>query len=187
MAPTVFSAAVLTGGASRRMGRDKAFVAVDGVPMVVRVASTLHEAGATPVVAVGGDLGRLQGAGLVALADPRQGEGPLGGLVTALEAADGAVLVVVATDLAWLDAATVRALVAGVSDDPDADVAVAVSDRRQPLCAAWRVARCVEPARTAFDSGERAVHRVVQRLAAVDVPVPVAVMRNANRPEDLHQ
>ena len=41
-----FSGAVLTGGRSRRMGTDKALVAVEGRPMVVRVAAALRAAGA---------------------------------------------------------------------------------------------------------------------------------------------
>ena len=47
--------AVLCGGASRRMGTDKALVEVDGVPMAERVAGALHAGGCAPVVFVGGD------------------------------------------------------------------------------------------------------------------------------------
>ena len=39
-----WSGAVLTGGKSRRMGRDKALVEVDGEPMALRVAHALVEA-----------------------------------------------------------------------------------------------------------------------------------------------
>ena len=50
-----FAGAVLTGGRSSRMGRDKATLPVDGVPMAARVADALRRAGAEPVLAVGGD------------------------------------------------------------------------------------------------------------------------------------
>jgi molybdopterin-guanine dinucleotide biosynthesis protein A len=66
------------------MGRDKAFVVVDGEPMVVRVARALQGAGAAEVVAVGGDEAGLSAVGLAHLPDDHPGEGPLGGVLTAL-------------------------------------------------------------------------------------------------------
>ncbi|MGA1077227.1 MAG: molybdenum cofactor guanylyltransferase, partial [Ilumatobacteraceae bacterium] len=50
---------VLAGGASRRMGTDKAFVAVDGRSMVLRVADALVSGGCGPLVCQGGDPRRL--------------------------------------------------------------------------------------------------------------------------------
>ena len=50
-----FSGAVLTGGASRRMGRDKALVLVDGETLGERVVDALRRAGASDV-----SVGRLQ-------------------------------------------------------------------------------------------------------------------------------
>ena len=44
---------VLTGGASRRMGRTKALVEIDGVPMAARVAAALAGAGCESVVLLG--------------------------------------------------------------------------------------------------------------------------------------
>jgi molybdenum cofactor guanylyltransferase len=79
-----FTGAVLCGGASRRMGRDKAFIPVGGRTLVRRVADALEAAGATPVVAVGGDLAALRAEGLTAVPDDAPGAGPLAGIVTAL-------------------------------------------------------------------------------------------------------
>ena len=78
--------AVLAGGASSRMGADKAFIAVGGVPMVLRAVTALRAAGADPVAVVGGDGPRLQGLGLSYISDRYPGEGPLGGIITALGA-----------------------------------------------------------------------------------------------------
>ncbi|HLM64354.1 MAG TPA: molybdenum cofactor guanylyltransferase [Acidimicrobiales bacterium] len=82
--PPTFGAAVLCGGASRRMGQDKAFLVVEGEAMVVRVARALRGAGAGEVVAVGGDAAGLRGLGLAHLPDDHPGDGPLGGVLTAL-------------------------------------------------------------------------------------------------------
>ena len=60
--------AVLCGGASRRMGRDKALIAVDGVLMAERVAQALTVGGCGEVVFVGGNAEALAVAGRWVLA-----------------------------------------------------------------------------------------------------------------------
>jgi molybdopterin-guanine dinucleotide biosynthesis protein A len=180
-----FSGVVLTGGESRRMGRDKAFVPVDGVPMARRVADTLRDAGARSVMAVGGNLAGLRTVGLDARPDPRQGDGPLGGLVTALELAADPVVAVLATDLAWLPPAVVVALVERLGTDVAADVAAAFTDRREPLCAAWRVDPCVDELAAAHLAGVRSVLVAMDRLAVADVTVDRDLLWNANTPDDL--
>jgi len=178
---TAWSAVVLTGGASTRMGRDKALVPLAGVPMARRVADAAAAAGATEVLALGGDLDRLRAIGLDARPDERQGSGPLGGLVGALEVAAAPVVVVVACDLPWLTADAVAAVVAA---QPGHDAALARTDRLEPLCGAWRRAAAAT-LRAAFDDGERAIHRAVRRLDVVTVVVDAAVLRNVNQPADL--
>lgn len=192
--------AVLTGGASTRMGRDKAFVEVDGAAMVERALDALVAAGCAPLFVVGGDEtrlrallaarpGRAERAGSAGrtpvavewIADRWPGEGPLGAILTAL-GRTLAPTVVVATDLPALDAPTVRALL-----DPavsEVDVVVASTGRPEPLCARWSPSSL--PALQArFDAGERAVHRAIADLRSVEVPVDAAALRNVNRPDDL--
>jgi len=181
-----FSGAVLTGGRSLRMGTDKALVAVDGRPMVLRVAAALTAAGATDVHAVGGDAAALAALGLDAQEDPRQGEGPLAGVLTALDVVEHDLAVVLATDMAWIDAATVALLVAAADDEAVA-VAVARAERLEPLCAAWRVSRCRAALHAAYDGGERAVHRAIAALDPVEVAVAPLAVANANTPADLRR
>lgn len=180
-----FAGAVLTGGASTRMGRDKALLAVDGLPMARRVADTLAAAGAAEVIAVGGDLDGLRAAGLDARADRRQGAGPLGGLLTALEATSTDLVAVVACDLPDLAPDVVVALVGALAEAPGAGAALARTDRREPLCAVWRRAVALPVLADAFARGERAVHAAVGGLVTVEVAVDPARLRNVNRPEDL--
>jgi molybdopterin-guanine dinucleotide biosynthesis protein A len=166
------------------MGTDKAFVAVDGRPMVLRVSGALRAAGAADVHAIGGDRAALEALGLDAHDDPRQGEGPLAGLLSALDVVDHDVAVVLATDLAWIDAATIAALVDALNGHA---AAVARADRLEPLCAAWGVSRCGAALQIAYDGGERAVHRALADLDAVEVAVMAAAVANANTPADLHR
>lgn len=178
-----FSAAVLTGGRSRRMGRDKAFVAVNGEPMVRRVARALRAAGATEVVAVGRDEGALLAEGIDRfLPDTHPGEGPLGGVVAALDDAVAPMVVVVACDMPDLTVEAVQALVTALAADPLLAVAVA-----EPLCAAWRPIRALTALQRAFGGGERTMTTAIALLPHVAVTVDPAALRNVNRPDDLAQ
>ena len=95
--------AVLVGGSSRRMGEPKALIRVDGSAMVDRLGAVLRAAGCSRVVAVGPT--QLAGQ-LEHVDDLYPGDGPLGGVLTALSASGSTPLVcVVACDLMWLDAA----------------------------------------------------------------------------------
>lgn len=186
-APDTFAGAVLCGGASRRMGTDKALVEVDGRAMARRVADALAAAGAHPVVAVGGDGAALAGVGLEVVPDLAPGAGPLGGIVTALEAAAADVVFVASCDLVAPSAEAVAATVARLAAAPAAAVAVPVVDgRRQWMHAAWR-ARARAPLRAAFEAGERAVHAACAAgaLQVVELAVPDAAVADADTPADL--
>ena len=183
MTDTPVAAAVLTGGASRRMGRDKALIEVDGTAMVARVVGALADAGCSPIVTVGGDAAVLATATDVATVPDRfPGEGPLGAILTAL---DHLVVptVVVATDLPWLDAATVELLLAH-RGRLDLDVVMARSDRAEPLCALWWPS-AVHLLERRFAAGERAIHRAIDGLRLVEVAVSAGAVRNVNTPTDL--
>jgi molybdopterin-guanine dinucleotide biosynthesis protein A len=174
--------AVLTGGRSRRMGTDKALLEVDGVRMAERVAAALAAGGCQPVVFVGGDERRLRAGGRDWYPDRWPGEGPVGGVLTALDALGGDVLVA-ACDLVDLDGGTVAALLAAATVT-DADVVAARSDRMEPMLARWRQSsRSTIEER--FGAGERALHRVLAHLAVVQVAVDPARLRNVNTAADL--
>jgi molybdopterin-guanine dinucleotide biosynthesis protein A len=175
--------AVLCGGASRRMGTDKAFIEIDGVPMVRRAASALAKAGCATIYAVGGDSVRLRRLGFVTLADQYPGEGPLGGIVTALHLAidPGATVLVTACDMPSLDGDTLAMLASSLGD---ADVVMAHSDRLEPLCSCWR-GEVLDHLRSEFEHGTRAVHEAVASLRLAQVQVDAAVISNLNTPDDL--
>lgn len=119
--------AVLAGGASRRMGVDKIALTIDGVALVDHV---LAAAGDLPTLVVGRPHPRSAWVN-----DPTpERRGPLAGLVAALGASAGPVLLVGA-DQPWLRRDTVQAL----AEHADAAEPVAPRDAgvRQVLCAVY--------------------------------------------------
>ena len=113
LSPSVvpFTGAVLCGGASRRMGQDKALLSVEGEAMALRVAGALREAGAAEVFGIGGDAEALGRLGLRVIADDHPGEGPFPATLTALRHAPSEVVAVLSCDLLRPSAVAVTALV----------------------------------------------------------------------------
>jgi molybdopterin-guanine dinucleotide biosynthesis protein A len=173
---------VLCGGRSRRMGADKALVEVGGTAMAERVARALAAGGCEPVAFVGGDEAGLTRFGRPFHADRWPGEGPLGGVLTALVEHSGGDVVVAACDVPFLDASTVDTLLAAAR--PTIDVAVAMTDRPQPAVAWWSAA-ARGPIEQAWREGVRSLHAAVERLRAAEVPVDPDALRNVNTPADL--
>ncbi|HEV2811247.1 MAG TPA: molybdenum cofactor guanylyltransferase [Acidimicrobiales bacterium] len=186
MGRLAFDGVVLTGGASRRMGRDKALVEVGGRALAVGVARVLRDAGADKVFAVGGAIDALADLGLHAVPDEFPGEGPLGGLLTALSHASSPLVAVLACDLPAAAPSAVRLVVAALDADPDLACAIPmVQGHSQPLHGAWR--RSSRPEIQAmFDRGERAMHRAIAGLAGIAVHgVDPAAVADVDTPADM--
>lgn len=135
-----FSGAVLCGGASRRMGRDKALLPIDGETMAGRVAMALRAAGAHDVYAVGGDAAGLEQVPLRVVPDDEPGAGPFSATLTALRAATWPVVMVVSCDLRHPGPEAMAATVAALANEgPSVLGAVPVSaGHHQWTHAAWR-------------------------------------------------
>lgn len=178
--------AVLTGGSSRRMGRTKALIEVEGVPMASIVAAALADAGCESVVALGGDPEQLSVLGLNVLPDEHPAQGPLGGVISALGTCPkpATAMVVVACDLPRLTGADLVPLVEAARDNPMADVVVARTSRLEPACAVWNL-QCLPTLREIFANGERALHPAIAQLSSIEVAVDARAMRNVNTSADL--
>ena len=179
---------ILAGGASSRMGRDKALVEIDGRPMILHVAQALSDGGCSPVWCQGGDAVRLGRLGFEVVPDPvgpadaPGRSGPVPAIATALANSTAATVVVAACDLPDLTRELVRSLVR-VSMGTGA-VAVATSDGRRHLVAAWPTAVLPELAGL-IEQGVTAYGAALAQLGAVDVEAASDVLRNVNLPSDL--
>ncbi|MGE0880579.1 MAG: molybdenum cofactor guanylyltransferase [Acidimicrobiia bacterium] len=177
-----FDGGVLTGGKSSRMGSDKALLLVRDEPMALSVTRAIERAGAHATFCVGGDLVALAEHGLVAYPDGRQGQGPLAGILSALEITDAPILFVAACDMPNLVPAAVARLV-GLVRDTGVDVAMVEGE---PLCAAWQVRTCRPVVTDVFGSGKRAVRDALEHLVVVTVTdIDRGVVKNVNEPGDV--
>jgi molybdopterin-guanine dinucleotide biosynthesis protein A len=152
---------VLAGGASRRMGRDKATLqsgAAAGQTLAVLAAERLRAACGHVVLA---DAGRGLVSGLPSLPDG-PGGGPAAGILGAAAAFPGHPLLVLACDLPAVPAALLAAL-AGAADtgaSPAVDWVVPRWRRGiEPLCALYQPPALAELA-AGVDRGIAAPHRL---------------------------
>lgn len=162
---------VLAGGRSRRFGGvDKARLPLGGQTLLARAVDTLSQVCGGCVV-VGAPA--VRGAG--ALPDLEPGTGPLGGILTALEALTTPYALVLATDLPFISVDLLARLQDAASS---ADVAWLAADRRRPLCVA--VARRLAPElRGLWTAGARRVRDLDAIGSAVIVEVAAAATHSA--------
>lgn len=182
-------ALLLTGGRSRRMGRDKATLVVAGAPLACSVAAALAGAElAGPVLEVGPGV-----SGLPSVTDEVPGAGPLAAVATGAGAlrrhgwAGGALLV--ATDLPRLDTPMVRWL----AEHPFPGCVVPVAGGRpQWLCGRYTgaaldaVARRARPGAAVRDLvAGQPVHLAPEAEWASVSPAGPAVLADVDEPADL--
>lgn len=108
MPATSFGAVILAGGASTRMGRDKAWLAVDGQPLLQRQVEVVRETGAEAVWISGRSGVDYAAMGVPVLLDATPGLGPLAGVHEALRVVPQDLLLVLAVDLPRMTSGLLR-------------------------------------------------------------------------------
>lgn len=146
--------AVLCGGASARMGRDKAKLMLGERTLLQRALASL-EGSCDEVLVCCGSTPRYDDCGATLVLDLRAGGGPLAGVEAALaRLAPGEILAVVPVDLPHLDPRVPRRLVEALRGG-GCDAVLARSPRGlEPLVSAWR-AEALAGVSAALERGER--------------------------------
>lgn len=187
--------AILAGGQSRRMGRDKTELWLGGEPMLERAVRTALLTGQRVMVVgrerpadypVSPGLRRVVGVDEVRFVpDERRGVGPLGGLLSVLRRAPLAVTM--AADMPMLDVASVRWLLAEASGR---DLVHGLVVRRgvdiEPLFAVYTAA-CLELVLEQLSAGRLSLRQLVDAGEFARAEAPpwlVPRLRNVNTPQD---
>jgi len=135
------SVAILAGGRSRRMGRDKAFLPVGGRPVIERVIERIAPL-SDDLILITNEPVPYRYLGQRLVGDVAPGKGSLGGIYTALHAAHYDHCLVVACDMPFLNPDLLRYLIGLV---PGYDVVIPrIAEFPETLHAVYGK-RCLEP------------------------------------------
>src|SRR3984957_1077461 len=145
---------VLVGGASRRMGRDKALLPLGAVTMVEEIAARVRAAaGNVTLIGAPEKYGHL---GFPVVADEIENCGPLGGLYTALRLGKANWNVLVACDMPYITEGFLTELLEA-AEASDADCLVPqINGKTDPLCAVYH--------RRLLTITESAIHRKLFKM-----------------------
>lgn len=181
--PPGWSVLILTGGASRRMGEDKAALTVAGTTLLARLVRCVPAD--IPAVVVGPDPGVLPRAVTVTREEPHGG-GPAAGIVAGLGVVATPVVVVTAVDLPFAGPALERLARLMTTADPDIDAIVPMADGHcQPLCAAYRTEALARAAAALGAPDGRSVRELLAQLSIESPLWSAEELRDVDNPGDL--
>jgi len=186
-----FSAFVLAGGRSSRMGTDKAFLQFEGRTLLARALDLLRAL--TPEVRIVGPAAKFAPYGPV-IEDVYPGRGPLAGIHAALSVSTTELNLILAVDLPFVSEALLRFI---VEQARAADAVVTVpriAGGYQPLCAVYRRA-FVPLAQAALEAGRNKIDalfaatttRILEEPELSRFAFSAAMFDNLNTPEDLRR
>ncbi len=184
-----FTAVLLAGGKSVRMGRDKAGTTIEGVPLWQRQCATLRAVKPHALWIAGPLGGPYAGAGVEIVPDDAPGLGPLGGVVTALRRMQSEWLLVLAIDLPAMTSEFLLDLLSAC--EQGRGIVPAIDGWFEALAAVYPRA-CLPVGEECLRGQDRSMQRFVREaidadlLTAHEVPPALrALFRNINSPADL--
>ncbi len=134
---TDIAAVLLAGGQSRRMGRDKALLSVNGIQLVQRISDRLHEL-TQEVILSASDPSAYSFLRLPSVPDRFRDQGPMAGLHAGMLHTTRPCVLLVACDLPRVTPALLRCLIRQ-RHGYDIVIPVTAGDRPHPVCALYRL------------------------------------------------
>lgn len=159
----MISIVIQAGGRSTRMGQDKGLVPLAGIPMIEHVLSGVKNLGDEIIITTNAPEYYAY-LNLRMVRDKSPGEGALAGLQTALGAADGSTVFVIACDMPFPNKKLINHLFS-LASSGDAIVPY-YNDRYQPLHAVYSKRPCLSAIKNALDKGEK---KVISFYSEIDV------------------
>jgi molybdenum cofactor guanylyltransferase len=184
-----FSAVLLAGGKSSRMGHDKALIPIDGLPLWERQLLLVQQLAPMQTFLSGPPRARWDAGRYTVIEDVQPDAGPLAGLVAALRVCSARHLLALAIDLPKMTTPYLEQLLASCR----ADVGVVPKNGRhfEPVAAVYPKS-CLPRAEEALATGEHALQDfaeggvaegwLIERAVA---PEEAPLFLNMNTPADL--
>lgn len=176
------SAVILAGGDSRRMGRDKALLPIDGKPLIARIADRLKEL-FDEVIIGANRIEDYRFLGLEIVPDREPGQGPLMGIASCLGRTVEDLAFVTACDVPRIDLGFIHRLI-GLARGFDMALPVTGDRSYEPLFAVYRKT-VVPPAMDILRLGGRRIIDLINRVNVRLVEASGAdLFRNINTMDD---
>jgi len=185
---TEVSSFITAGGLSSRMGTDKAWLDLDGRPMIEHVIAAV--APLTNSIAIIANQPEYKRLGYPVVGDTNVGIGPLEAIRTALSNAATPRVILVACDLPFVTTELFR-FILRASEDHYATVPVGPDGKLEPLCAVYH-REALPAVNDLIEDGHRKIRlvfdRVPTRVIAFDQLAHLSesqlFFENINTPED---
>jgi len=130
------TAIIMAGGDSARMGRDKSMLLIEGQPMIKHILSRLHPH-FNQILISSNDISKYSFPGVEVIPDKVTGQGPLGGIASALKASANELNFVIACDIPQVDTVLMKMMLRDCRDF-DAVVPRIGLSQYEPLFAVYK-------------------------------------------------
>jgi molybdenum cofactor guanylyltransferase len=192
--PDSLSVLILAGGRSSRMGRDKASIEIDRVPMVRRIynaAAGCREIVPAQIAIVTPWIDRYRSilpATCRSIAEPTPPQGPLVAFASGLAEISTAWVLLLACDLPNLSTSLLQSWIDELPSIPDRSMAYLPKHAQkgwEPLCGFYRHS-CQESVQTYINNGGRSFQGWLKMNVITEIPIadPTCLV-NCNTPADL--
>ena len=175
---------MLAGGASSRMGRNKALLTLDRRTLVEIVAAAVREAAGN--VTLIGPPEAYCDLGLPVTPDLRPNQGPLGGIETALSVTNAEWNLIVACDMPAISAPVLQRILDEAEARPESGCILPLGENGlpEPLCAAYHK-RMLPDVSRALSGGIRKVTAAFPAESIVYLPaLAPRTFENINTPDE---
>ena len=183
--------AILAGGKSRRMGRDKAFVELAGIPMIQWVISSLVAQCSAKAIIISNEPEKYSQFGLPVYPDVIPGMGPLSGLFTAFTVTGADRVMIAPCDSPFISPDVIKFILNYPDGGADAVIPF-VDGREQGMLAVYsrgavdRFAERIASASMMFDEFRLGLDRIFITEDELRVVEPdLRTFLNVNAPGDL--
>lgn len=183
---------ILAGGQSQRMGTSKAFVRLNGKPLIDYVFETLREVTPNIFLSIGSI--PIRHKHLQVVEDIYPDCGPVGGIYSALRFSKTDLNLIISCDMPFVQADLLKFLVEqAFKEKPDVTLPVDENGSWQPLCAIYRQS-ILPNLETAILRNTLKLKAIVAEVHSLIIPIENAHINyqpnsflNINTPDDLHQ
>ena len=159
---STFSLAIIAGGKSRRMGRDKAFLDLGGKTLIERVITASADLGQSQTLLITNKPDEYRHLGLEMYTDILPDKGSLGGIYTALTQAAHPAVLVLACDMPFIKTELLRFMIAQLDEATDI-VVPRVEGYPQGMHAIYRKT-CLPPIREQLQANRLKIIRFYSKM-----------------------